>query len=761
MPLINYLPPFMELLRSQTEHDAFPSSITDSMLSPSGASSEAISQLDAYIRAFFIFDMPKNFYIQLAVAGSWICFLFIIGNSCVLHRIYKGQFWFFKLQRRSEGIYVVPNALNSFMVFVGFFAILWLAFLVIYYEACWRQNPDVQYHIGVFNLIVWWPLYTGAFLAGWGSFYTAPGALEKGPLSKSKLGKLALRPLVINIFCLGTPIVVLASLLSPIIHFQRNYNKAFDGYRSLHADLVAAVAASPDQVVPLAAAQVYLQRASDVWQMQTHAVWHGSIGFGLWSIWAGLLLIFYIPAGGYLCYLLWRQLKAQGALLKEIQVQKEEIGQIDKEKEEEKPSSLLFQPLNIQTLLQHDANQVQVDETVSMPVVHRATEADTLTSCGSPGIPFTVVTKVETRIEDQKESQDSGPEFFFPPISSETKRRTVKRYTTKGSPQSRYNYLRRCFINLSVLYIGVVLGISLYMGVAAALARSYYDSFLHSPSDCRQLVYNAIIVTTWGAVVLGTLTIFAILARFTDPANQSHQEEKEPKKKRHPPFRRFLRRISSDKTVVGGISRMDKAQQTMPDVQQEEIVDINKSPEADPHIIQPAEAHLDPSLELADAFPILPLRSSMSRRVSSLYPESVTQGSVSEDDLQLVPRRKYRSSSLIQSTTHGDMLCPDPQPKPLAPERPPPISLSHLTIPRPAPSPPSRSRGSSRSRFDYSPMSGISQLSEEVVSTPSTAASRHHQLRLVPSHNPFPRTPCPIMKDGNHQTTPWLASIRR
>lgn len=101
------------------------------MTLPSGADLTSVQQLDTFVEKFFIFNMPKNFFIQMAVAGVWIIMLIIVGSIVIIHRLRKRAFWLFKFRRRSEGIYVVPNALNCFLLLEGCFGIIWVAFVIV------------------------------------------------------------------------------------------------------------------------------------------------------------------------------------------------------------------------------------------------------------------------------------------------------------------------------------------------------------------------------------------------------------------------------------------------------------------------------------------------------------------------------------------------------------------------------------------------------------------------------------------------------
>lgn len=694
----------MELLQTQVQHGPFPSNILDGMSSPSGADLSSVQQLDTFLEKFFTFEMPANFFIQMAVAGAWILMLIVIGTIVIIHRIRKKAFWLFKFQRRSEGIYVVPNALNCFLLLEGCFGIIWVAFVIVQYRAYWIKDPSMQYHIAVLNLIIWWPLWIGAFLAGWGSFYTAPGVLDKGPLNSSKVGKFAPRPTIINIFCLGTPFVLILSLLAPIILAQIHFNSAFKAFQSLHKDLFASISNSNsnNQVLSASLAQTFLQRASQVWEMQTISAWYLSIGFAVWSIWAGIFMLFYLPAGGYLCFMVWRQLQAQKVVLIELEIKKQELEEMERKRkersvEEQTSDALLFQPL---TTSQQDVQRDhQNNSGVGAGAGRRQGGNGASTLNESPRLDIEAVEEREDR------------EIFFPPLRPEVRRAAIKRISIGGTPKSRYNYLRRCFINLTILFVGIVFGAALYLGVSASLARYLYHSYLHDPQDCTNIIYINCVITAWGAVLFGTLTIFAIFARFVDPANFNSHEESEVKRTnsspRFLPFRiiPFLNRNTSDNTLADNGQGQEKSR-SMPAVPESVggtmddqlrsnmsyssriasrsrggVMRFNILNRSGRLIMRPAADTSFTHQESAASFGMVEqLRSIDSRGLPASVPQDMT---ISEEESQLQSRPSYRQGSLVyQPTPYGDMPCPAPLPKPLAPERSPPLSPVRLDVSR-------------------------------------------------------------------------------
>jgi hypothetical protein len=517
------------------------------MQSSQGASVASLNELQDFIFRLFAFDLPKNFFIQMAVAGTVICILVILGGATIASRILQRSFWVFKVTRRSEGLYLVPNALNTFLVFEAVFAFVWLAFIIVQYHGYWLKDGSVQRHIATLNLIVWWPLWIGAFMAAWGSFYTAPGALDKGNFGSNRLSRLMPKPAVINAFCVGTPFVLIVSLIPLMVLAQSHLNDAFSAYKALAADIQTLVsaagsttmAATPEQ------ASALLSRASAIWDMQVKTGYYLSIGYSIWPVYAGVFLIFYIPAGGYLVYMVYKQLRRQRATLESLRQK-----YVDDDAARAAAAPGLSVPAAARTQSKRDAPMRQIislGETGSrlpeppssllfQPLspnrAHPTTETNNVTP---PITPSTIATGKDSykrstscspQYQPQALSKGDGStegEVFFPALKPEIHKRATaaarRLSSVGGTPYSRYKYLRRCLINLSIIYVAIVCGAALYLGVSASLGGSLHSAYIKGPEHVAKTVYGACVATAWGAVLFGSLCVFAIMARLIDPAN--------------------------------------------------------------------------------------------------------------------------------------------------------------------------------------------------------------------------------------------------
>jgi hypothetical protein len=342
------------------------------------------------------------------------------------------------------------------------------------------------------------------------------------------VGRFLPRPLIVNLVCLGTPFLLAASVAAPMALAQRSLNSSFAAYRAFAADVQSAVAQAP---LPSDAVSALVRQASGVWEQQVHAIDLQGITFTVWSVWAGLFLVFYIPAGGYLLYLVWQQMQRQGRIVREMEERQKDALPAEKPAAAgaanalQRPDSitvlspsgdsLLFQPLN-------------AAPNVVAPASRRGSTPSQHT--GSPPVtPRTLVnpdTIEKGSLKCSSGKQDS--DFFFPPLRPDLRKRATQRVTQAGTPTARYRYLRRCFINLLLLYVSITLGALAYLIIASVLGGRLSDCIRSGPDAMTRLVYGASCAASWVAVVFGTLSFASIFSRFFDPSHEDAQRTRTP-----------------------------------------------------------------------------------------------------------------------------------------------------------------------------------------------------------------------------------------
>ncbi|KAJ1021141.1 hypothetical protein NDA16_003927 [Ustilago loliicola] len=222
------------LIKGPSNPVGFPASIVSGLSSSDPSTQQAaIAELRAYVRRLFFLDFEPWFMVSNLVTAGFILLLILIGIPVVLHRLYHKRLDIFRLERRMQGSYVIPNAINCFLLLEGLYGILTVAFNFCVWELFNNHKEGWISLFQAFRSLIWIPLYIGAFLTGWGSFYTAPGALDKPTASRYKTSAKDHLPwpLFVNLSCLGTPIALIVSLLPPVILSSVKMTNTYSNYK--------------------------------------------------------------------------------------------------------------------------------------------------------------------------------------------------------------------------------------------------------------------------------------------------------------------------------------------------------------------------------------------------------------------------------------------------------------------------------------------------------------------------------------------------
>lgn len=430
---------------------------------------------------------------------------------------------------------------------------------------------------------MWIPLYIGAFLTGWGSFYTAPGALDRPSASRSKISaKGALPwPSIVNLACLGTPFALVASLVPPVVLASRQFGSAFDDYERWTKSVSDVLAQTlPTTSVPSAAVDSLTTQARDVWQSCSKSYWYIDVGFTLWSFWALLFLFFYIPAGGTLVYLLLRQVLHHKAALKSHQRKLKE--QMEKEAQVVPTPTLSKlegqQRGNSRSLANRpqSADSVTTGKTVDSGKASR--EVVGLTAALQQFVPdsFQVATEGNRLSDGHPDTvRELSDVAMGEPVSTERPISVLKRLIRKDSStgqkgatarkskdskqrntgsaaSARYQYLRRCLVNLLILYLGIIVAACLFLVCTLRLAINEYEASLQSPEVLAEGLYVAGNLAAWVSAVFGCLTIGSIIFRnFDQSAPENEATTAPPPRPAHP--QRAIDPESMDQSPGGAI----------------------------------------------------------------------------------------------------------------------------------------------------------------------------------------------------------------
>ncbi|KDN46633.1 hypothetical protein K437DRAFT_256140 [Tilletiaria anomala UBC 951] len=469
----------------------------------------ALRALEEFVHRLFVFEIPRNFFIQMGVIGIFLLISFMLGASVVIHRLIQGKFWLFKLMRKSDGTYVVPNAFNNFLIFKGIFTIIWILLTIAIYLCYDRRFGHLQHNIVILSAGTWIPLIFGATFCGWGTFYAAPGALEGDFVTQRNSLWRNLKPYLINTIAFGSPVLLIASTLAPASVAQRKLSHAFDDYQSWSAQtltLANASAALPQQDL-----DNLLSRASGIWDVQANAFGLLGVTYLIWSVWTGIFTLFYALGAGWLVLVLFRELRTQHRLLNAMQKkhQQDEKRQKQEALREKWRTSSVITPAS-PTLVNPDWRP--------LPAPGQGTDS-LLFALLSEGTKAADPTDLENPMDQAPSRPWSPKEVFFPRLQKEARKRATRRITSTDTPFARFHHMRRCFLSLAILYFGVLCGATLYLVITSRLGSQMFSAALQGPTATTRLIYSSYLPAAWGACVFGLLTIGSIFVRDLDPAS--------------------------------------------------------------------------------------------------------------------------------------------------------------------------------------------------------------------------------------------------
>lgn len=569
-----------QLFRGPTRPDGLPPAIVAGLSSTNANEQQAaIEQLRGFVHELFFLDVNKFFLITNPITAGIICLLIVIGIPVILHRLYHKRLDLFRLERRAQGSYIVPNAINCFLLLEGLYGVLTVAFNFVVWKLFHDEMAVWVKFFPAFRSLIWIPLYIGAFLTGWGSFYTAPGALDKPSAARNKTsakGRLPW-PLIVNLSCLGTPVALIISLLPPVCLSSVKMVDAFNMYKAWDARVQALVAATaPGALVAPTAVQATSAQAYDIFYTWTRSYYFVDISYVLWAFWALLFLFFYVPAGGTLVFLLFRQVRKQKAILVSYQ-RKIEVQLAHEEKNATvltgdaltAPSAPRSAGWNASGANSRGRGAALEDiyedrgasggseatghsgVTASFKGSHEMVGIDSMLRQEPPRVHGALTPGLNSRLgqvasladEAHGESNLTAAETTPPvsPRSPSMLRRLIsatssthklgtsthkraRRVSITGGPMSRYKYLRRCLVNLLILYLGIISAACFFGAVTIYLAAVEYEHALQGPEAVAESIAIAGATAAWVSAVFGVLTIGSIIFRnFDNPQPEASQ----------------------------------------------------------------------------------------------------------------------------------------------------------------------------------------------------------------------------------------------
>ncbi|KAK0524100.1 hypothetical protein OC835_006036 [Tilletia horrida] len=488
---------------------------------PDGAAANAtqgLLELDEYLAGFWYTWHRPSFFRHLFAGVACLSMYFVLAATVFARRMYLRQCILFKVAHRAHGRYVIPSVFDTFTISVVLFALTNIAYVATAYRAYHLRDNHAQQVIRLFEILQWTPLFFAGWFASVGSFYTAPGALDGPPQLRSRANQrrssskewrqtLSARlriPLLINIVTLGMPLVMTASVIPCAITSQRAHLHGFALYQRFHADVILPLlsSGSSSSGAPLLSLEAGLptsimQRAAEVRNAALHEAYYLAASFYAWTGGAAMVLAFYLPCGGILLVLIWRQVRRQREVVRSgIGTYKQQGGTMRKDLTET-PATLHRWCINCGQKMAANAH----------------------CECG-----FVVGSAVEASSRSQdsadftRERNDAVEEdnADLVRMAAAFKGRVVKQ---QGTPLLRYFYLRRCLLNLAFLYLSIVATAFSVLVAAGIFGAHVRPSMALGPAHFTRLYVISGLLSNWSLLVFGSLATAAIWLRHFDPAN--------------------------------------------------------------------------------------------------------------------------------------------------------------------------------------------------------------------------------------------------
>lgn len=115
-------------------HAPFPSNIT-AALAQNPPSAAALQDLSGFMKLFFYPPISDSIWICFLTGLLYLGLLIIAGLGIAVYRLRQGRFWIIRLERRARGLYILPNALNAFLLFELGFCFAWGIYGIAVFES--------------------------------------------------------------------------------------------------------------------------------------------------------------------------------------------------------------------------------------------------------------------------------------------------------------------------------------------------------------------------------------------------------------------------------------------------------------------------------------------------------------------------------------------------------------------------------------------------------------------------------------------------
>lgn len=498
-----------------------PQEIIDGILNPEGSNIGSLLQLDGLLHSIFTFDLPKSYFMLLIASASWVGLLILCGLPIFIFRIYRKKIWLIRFIRRQEGVYIVPNAITSFVICITLFGICWIVTCTMEVMAYMMKYDILQNALPAMQIMCWWPLLSAISCVAWGSFFSL-GCLD----SPKALHRYVPRPFILNILCLGSPFFVGLVQIPLAICCELALRKNLKTYRNFHQRIVNAAESLTTEahpfVVPPEEGKELLQLAMSTFHRTKTSARMYRASYGFWSILSLTLLIFYAIVGYQLTLRLHQKMRQHYFSLqpserlqcrswyffirkirwKKLSVPAKVKNAFSKKykgiipRVERRPDSLKLYAYDQEMI---GNNQSYVVHPRSYSPFHRLSES------------------VDKHPKPAEIFVRSISELQIPPPTTPN---TICQRTSKDRLEM-YKYSRRCWISLTILYLSILMALSVFTSTSILWSLQVVSMVNKGPIAMGRLYEKTHLVSAWNCIIFGTTAAFAIISRIFDPAPES------------------------------------------------------------------------------------------------------------------------------------------------------------------------------------------------------------------------------------------------
>lgn len=393
-------------------------------------------------------------------------------------------------------------------------------------------DPYMPFYLTQFFLwhtLVWIPLWLGAWMCAFGTLSSFPDALRiKKPQSGNQLHEYLIPPILYNLVCWCTPLLLLGSVLPPAILAQSATGRARIQYKTWTERSMAFHLAADQNTQ---AHEKLYQEALAVWLTMTRAWWYYSICMTIWIVWAALVFCLYCPIGIHTLSRVNEALKAAEIKMRHQQAQTFYLypsrALISKEHQQNRtgiakktgkapsagagvntPNPSTPQPIWARRI-------TQLEHTIAGRIRWSSEEDEGRLPCDDEDC---ISSFAQLRLTAQLQHQITAPSrsrtTLFPPLKPNAK--SIVRAGKLAPTVRRHKTLRRIYRNLLILIIGLCTAILLFLAITTLIASQQYEASRRDPLWAGRIQIIANYMAAWTNFFFGSLTIGAIFWRSFD-----------------------------------------------------------------------------------------------------------------------------------------------------------------------------------------------------------------------------------------------------